>query len=184
MQRLISIGCNILDLLSPGRKPVGDLLLTDWNSTDRTFRIHVLLQWLFTIFMMFLFTNAAPANVATPPLGDRTYVIDGRIGINHIILPGNEASDRESALMRDPIIDGFKTKDLPKSFVLKPKILAPVEKAAVLTFHQKAISGRYAKPRVDFKLDALPLKRASEELKIDAIGNILRSDALLEGRAR
>lgn len=150
-------------------------------------KISVIGWWRYKLKYLFLLCLILPQasfagqdrSLDLPKIGKRLYIVEG--AKTGEILPLKRESTVESFFMRDPILVQEDSKDLVMQPILKPRKAVRKSIAAKLTFKNKSILGRYSNPRLRLDLPPLPLSRADEIRRIDPIGNIFRSNVLVEG---
>ena len=132
-------------------------------------------------FLVLVWMFCAPVvRAETPPLGKRAYLL-GSEGSVSSIQRFQEGSRSSHQLMRDPILSPTAKEQVTKPRPEKKAREIESQPKARLTFAKKIIAGRYAKPRIDFILNPLPLSRADEVVRFDPIENIYQSNQTVEG---
>lgn len=102
--------------------------------------------------------DAAPL----PPIGKRTYVIDGANPAAPVTIKKDSA--KAKIFLKDPVHPSAPIKMAPAKLKPKPKVVAqaPKDRTGRMRFGKVNVNGHLRHPRVEFSRDVLPVERADE----------------------
>ena len=119
---------------------------------------------LFICSVTFALSGGALAQ-SLPPIGKRIYLIEEKSLYAPVKIEREDNPYKRKGILRDPIPVGKAGLIRRKQMDLRDPNMKP-RKESLLKFASLAVSGRLAKPRVDFKLQPLPVGRADRLINV------------------
>ena len=119
----------------------------------------------FFLFLVLLIPTGAVFGQSLPPIGKRIYLIEEKSLYSPVKIEREDNPFKRKGILRDPIPVGKAGLIRRKQMDLRDPNMKP-RKESLLKFASLAVSGRLAKPRVDFRLQPLPVGRADQTMEV------------------